>query len=204
MIWERGARAFWPLLALLAVLFAVLALGGVESLPTIALPWLGGAAMAALIVAAIVGGLRYRRVRESEALERLDRTLPGRPLAALGDHAVLGGEGALWRAHLVQMQARAEAAPGVRMLGGRLFQEKDGVWTEPASSDLLPLVTVKLFSRAWFDLLAALPELAPAARELGRLEAAGARLRLRVDTEGLDQLPADRLARLVRDFRGMP
>ena len=102
------------------------------------------------------------------------------------------------------LQARAEAAPGVRMLGGRLFQEKDGVWTEPASSDLLPLVTVKLFSRAWFDLLAALPELAPAARELGRLEAAGARLRLRVDTEGLDQLPADRLARLVRDFRGMP
>ncbi|MGR3521426.1 MAG: DUF4175 family protein, partial [Paracoccus sp. (in: a-proteobacteria)] len=90
MVWERGARAFWPLLALLAFLFAVLALGGVESLPTIALPWLGVAAMAALIVAAIVGGLRYRRVRESEALERLDRTLPGRPLAALGDHAVLG------------------------------------------------------------------------------------------------------------------
>ncbi|WP_367122474.1 DUF4175 domain-containing protein [Paracoccus sp. (in: a-proteobacteria)] len=114
MIWERGARAFWPLLALLAFLFAVLALGGVESLPTIALPWLGGAAMAALIVAAIVGGLRYRRVRESEALERLDRTLPGRPLAALGDHAGLGGEGALWRAHLVQMQARAEAARAVR------------------------------------------------------------------------------------------
>ena len=40
MVWERGARAFWPLLALLAFLFAVLALGGVESLPTIALPWL--------------------------------------------------------------------------------------------------------------------------------------------------------------------
>jgi hypothetical protein len=61
---------------------------------------------------------------------------------------------------------------------------------------------VKLFSRAWFDLLAALPELGPAARELGRLEMAGAGLRLCVDTEGLDQLPADRLARLVRDFRG--
>ena len=101
------------------------------------------------------------------------------------------------------LQARAEAAPGVRMVGGRLFQEKDGVWTEPASSDPLPLVTVKLFSRAWFDLLAALPELAPVARELGRLEMAGAGLRLRVDTEGLDQFPADRLARLVRDFRGV-
>jgi Ca-activated chloride channel family protein len=101
------------------------------------------------------------------------------------------------------LQARGEAAPGVRMVGGRLFQEKDGVWTEPASSDPLPLVTVKLFSRAWFDLLAALPEMAPVARELGRLEMAGAELRLRVDTEGLDQFPADRLARLVRDFRGV-
>ena len=62
---------------------------------------------------------------------------------------------------------------------------------------------MKLFSRAWFDLLAALPEMAPVARELGRLEMVGAGLRLRVDTEGLDQFPADRLARLVRDFRGV-
>ena len=100
------------------------------------------------------------------------------------------------------LQERAEATPGVRMVGGRLFQEKDGVWTESASSDHLTLVTVKLFSRAWFDLLAALPELAPAVRELGRLELAGAGVRLRVDTTGLDHLAADRLDRLVRDFRG--
>ena len=52
---------------------------------------------------------------------------------------------------------------------GRLFPERDGVSVESAkSSSLLPLVTVKLFSRAWFDLLTALPDLAPAARELGR------------------------------------
>jgi hypothetical protein len=41
---------------------------------------------------------------------------------------------------------------------------------------------VKLFSRAWFDLLAALPEAAPAARELGRVELAGARVRVRLTT----------------------
>ena len=102
------------------------------------------------------------------------------------------------------LQARAEAEPGVRGVGGRLFQEKDGVWIEPTSSDPIPLVTVKLFSSAWFDLLAALPELAPAARELGRLEMTGAGVRLRVDSEGLDQLSPDRLARLVEDFRSMP
>ena len=60
--------------------------------------------------------------------------------------------------------------PDVRRAAGRLFRQRAGVWVESASpSDHLPLVTVKLFSRAWFDLLAALPELAPAARELGRL-----------------------------------
>ena len=114
MVWERGARAFWPLLGLLACLFAIFALGGVAAIPAPALPWIGGAILVALLAAAIWGGLHYRRVRDFEAVERLDRTLPGRPLAALGDHAALGGEGALWRAHLAQMQARANAARAVR------------------------------------------------------------------------------------------
>lgn len=114
MVWERGARAFWPLVALLSAIFAVFALGGVAALPAATLPWLAGAAALAALVAAAWGGLRYRPVRPSEAVERLDRTLPGRPLAALGDSAALGGEGALWQAHLVQMRARTEAARAVR------------------------------------------------------------------------------------------
>jgi hypothetical protein len=61
---------------------------------------------------------------------------------------------------------------------------------------------VKQFSRAWFDLLAALPETAPAARELGIVELAGARVRIRISDEGLEQLAPERLATLVRDFRG--
>jgi Ca-activated chloride channel family protein len=101
------------------------------------------------------------------------------------------------------LEERAEEAAGVRMASGRLFQERDGVWVEAASSDQLPLVTVKLFSRAWFDLLAALPEVAPAARDLGRMELAGVRVRLKVDNQGLEQLTAERLAGLVRDFRGV-
>ncbi len=137
------------------------------------------------------------------------------PASAQGAGAV----GAANRAHLMReaskaselnavtdaMEAKAEAAPGVRMVGGRLFQEKGGVWVESAKfSDPLPLVTVKLFSRAWFDLLAALPELAPVARELGRVEVIGSSLRVRADHEGLEQLPADQLSRIVRAFRGQP
>lgn len=114
MTWERGARAFWPLGAVLCLLFAAFALGGVLTVPPAALPWLAGLALILVIATAVRGGLRYRRVREIEAVERLDRTLPGRPLTALGDHAALGGEGALWRAHLAQMQARSRDARAVR------------------------------------------------------------------------------------------
>jgi hypothetical protein len=99
------------------------------------------------------------------------------------------------------LEERVDA--GVRMAAGRLFRERDGVWVEAASSDQLPLVTVKLFSRAWFDLVAALPEVAPAARVLGRLELAGARVRIRLDDGGLEQLTAERLSAVVDDFRGV-
>ncbi|SIT03725.1 DUF4175 domain-containing protein [Paracoccus saliphilus] len=114
MVWERAARAFWPLAGLLACLFAAFAFGGVAAVPSAVLPWLAGVALAALLAAAIWGGLRYRRVGEAEAIGRLDRTMPGRPLAALRDRAAIGGEGALWQAHLVQMQLRAAEARAVR------------------------------------------------------------------------------------------
>lgn len=113
MVWERGARAFWPLAALLAGLFSALWLGLVAMLPVAALPWLSVAALVLVIGAAIRGGLRYRRVSGADAVLRLDQTLPGRPLAALADRAAIGGEGALWQAHLAQMRARAAMARAV-------------------------------------------------------------------------------------------
>lgn len=94
------------------------------------------------------------------------------------------------------------AADGPRLVAGRLFTRREGVWKESAPSDHLPLVAVKLFSRAWFDLLAALPEAAPSARELGQVELAGARVRIRFGDDGFEALPPDRLAALARDFRG--
>jgi Ca-activated chloride channel family protein len=108
-------------------------------------------------------------------------------------------------ADLAKLESAEEQSTvaGTRQVAGRLFQERDGVWMEAASSAQLPLVTVKLFSRAWFDLLAALPEVAQAARELGRVELAGTRVRIRVDSEGLDQLMPEQLAAIARGFRGV-
>lgn len=113
MRWEAVAVAFWPLAVLAAFLFAAFALGAVAVLPDAVLPWAAGLAVLALVAAAVRGGLRYRSVDLLAARERVDRTLPGRPLAALADRAAIGGEGALWQAHLVQMQARAAAARAV-------------------------------------------------------------------------------------------
>jgi Ca-activated chloride channel family protein len=104
-----------------------------------------------------------------------------------------------------ELEARLAGQPDRRLVGGRLFQLREGVWAEvtPTSSDRLPVLTVKLFSRAWFDLVAALPEVAPAARELGRVELAGTRVRLRFDETGLDELAAARVAGVVAEFRGV-
>ncbi|MGN7868865.1 DUF4175 domain-containing protein [Paracoccus sp. 22332] len=114
MVWEQAARAFWPLGTVLAAVFAAFALGVVAAVPGPVLPWLAGAVVLMLLWTAIRGGMRFRRVRMADAVDRLDRTLPGRPLAALSDRAAVGGEGALWQAHLAQMQARAAQARAVR------------------------------------------------------------------------------------------
>ena len=112
--WERLAAAFWPLATVLAGVVAALALGVVAALPDRAVPWAAGAALLAVVAAAVWGGWRYRPARYAEAVARLDRTLPGRPLSALADHAAIGGEGALWQAHLAQMATRAAQARAVR------------------------------------------------------------------------------------------
>lgn len=113
MVWEQAAQAFWPLAAIVAGVLAALALGLVAALPEVLLPWVAGVAVAGLIWAAIRGGLRFRPVDRAAAVRRVDGVLPGRPLSALADRAAVGGEGALWRAHLAQMEARAALARAV-------------------------------------------------------------------------------------------
>ena len=113
MFWEQLARAFWPLATLAALIFACFALDLVSLIPAPVLPWLAGVAVILLVVFAIRGGLRFRRVGHADAVARLDRALPGRPLTALTDRAAIGGEGALWQAHLAQMRAASRAARAV-------------------------------------------------------------------------------------------
>ncbi|MCB2111283.1 MAG: TIGR02302 family protein [Defluviimonas sp.] len=110
MLAERLSRAFWPLWSILFAAISALAFGLHDWLP-LELVWIGGALLFLAAVRALWRGLRrFRWPRRAEALDRLDRTLPGRPIAALGDDQALGssdeGARAVWQAHLARMAAR--------------------------------------------------------------------------------------------------
>lgn len=117
MVLERGLRAFWPLLSLCALIFTGLAFGLPDALSGGALSVLAVGMVLALLGALWFGLRRFRWPTRAEAVRRLDATLPGRPIAALGDQMALGQEdaasAALWRAHLRRMAEASKSARAV-------------------------------------------------------------------------------------------
>jgi Ca-activated chloride channel homolog len=69
-------------------------------------------------------------------------------------------------------------------VGGRMFAERDGIWTDLMHGDSLPVVTVEPFSPAYFELLRRLPELADVVQRFDRVVVAGRRVSIRVETGG--------------------
>ncbi|MGB3316159.1 MAG: TIGR02302 family protein [Albidovulum sp.] len=111
---ERITTGFWPVWTILFAAIAALALGLHDSLPVEAV-WIGGVLALGGLGWALIGGIRgFRWPTRSEALERLDLTMPGRPIAALQDSLALGhedkGSAAVWRAHIARMADRAVGA----------------------------------------------------------------------------------------------
>jgi uncharacterized protein (TIGR02302 family) len=115
---ERISRAFWPVWSLLFVLIAVLAFSLLDAAPLEAVWTFTVLWILAQLWFLIAGLRRFRWPRRAEALDRLDRTMPGRPLTALGDiQAVGAGDAAsaeVWRAHLQRMADRAALARAAR------------------------------------------------------------------------------------------
>ena len=123
MVAERITRAFWPVWTLCFTTIAALAFGFQDWAP-VELFWLACLAVPAGLAGALWRGFRrFCWPSRGEAIQRLDRTLPGRPLAALADHQALGdqdeGSKAVWQAHLARMLARAaqarRVAPDLRL-----------------------------------------------------------------------------------------
>lgn len=111
---ERVLQALW-LPGSLALIGATLwAFDLPARLPGDAALWVAGALALAFAGTLARGLWRFRWPSRDDAVARLDRTLPGRPLAALTDAQALGAEdpasAALWSAHRLRMAARAALA----------------------------------------------------------------------------------------------
>ncbi len=114
---ERLTRSFWPLWTVLIAVLAVLAFGlqDFASLPAV---WSGlGLAAVAVLYTLWRGWQQFRRPSPQDALDRLDATLPGRPIATLGDTQAIGATDpasiAVWRAHQARMARAAASARAV-------------------------------------------------------------------------------------------
>lgn len=123
---ERIVRAFWPFWSLFLVAWATVASGILDG-AAVEVSWV------ALVTGALVGGYslwyafkQFGIPTRDEALDRLDRSMPGRPIQAARDDQAIGSgdhaSEAVWRAHVARMQARlnnAEAVPGDLRLSAR-------------------------------------------------------------------------------------
>ncbi|GIT90068.1 ATPase [Jannaschia pagri] len=111
---ERIARSFWPAWTAAILGLAVWSADAVPPLWSVTL--LGLLALATVIL--LVVGLRgFRRPTAQDARDRLDATLPERPLATLDDDQAIGAgdaaSAAVWAAHQRRMADRLSAARAV-------------------------------------------------------------------------------------------
>ncbi len=111
---ERAARAFWPASTASLVILSLLFFDVRRSLPADVV-WTALGLLACVLVWGLWRGSRvFRWPDDAEAFDRLDRTMPERPLTALADaQAVGGGDGAseaVWRVHVERMAERARLA----------------------------------------------------------------------------------------------
>ena len=84
-------------------------------------------------------------------------------------------------------------------VAGRLFVEKNGIWTDLRPADSLRVVTIAPFSPAYFAVLRALPELTPIVQRFDRVQVAGRAVSIRFDAGG--QTSETGVADLVARFR---
>jgi Ca-activated chloride channel family protein len=102
--------------------------------------------------------------------------------------------------------ARTPAAAGARSdasrrVAGRIFVDRNGVWTDISYQPGDTTVAVAPFSPAYFALVRGLPELAPWLGVGDQVVIAGSRISILIDPKGLTEWRGDRLATTVQYFR---
>ena len=148
--------------------------------------------------------------RERDA--RLDNLALAPPAAQSGADAFQRAEKSAKMAEAKNLAAAEEAANlnvsndertlKSKRVGGRLFVERDAIWTDAGHADSVQVVDVTPFSPAWFALTRALPEIVPWLSAGESVLVAGKRVSIRVGAKGVSEWRAGQLEKVTRDFRG--
>ena len=93
-------------------------------------------------------------------------------------------------------------ASATRLVAGRLFIRRAQVWTDVAHTDRITVTAVAAYSKAYFDLVRQLPEVAPYLSVGNEVLIAGRRASVRVGGSGIEVWQPGQLAEVVRNFRG--
>ncbi|MEM7472428.1 MAG: TIGR02302 family protein [Pseudomonadota bacterium] len=115
---EQAVRAFWPLWTVLLVLFFVLSFG-LHNTVSLEIFWTGAVGLfAAFIGAGFYATKNFHWVSADDAVDALDKSMPGRPLTATFDEMAIGAEDeasrTVWDAHVTRTRKRLAAAKAVQ------------------------------------------------------------------------------------------
>lgn len=143
-----------------------------------------GNAAVAPAPAAQTGEAAFRRAKESGKLSQV---------ATLADADAAAEEKA---------EALVGRSKDVRRVGGRMFTEIGGVWTDINHGDSLRVVTVAPFSKAYFAIARALPEVKQSLTAGDALLVAGKKASLKVAAGGRETISEAEIREFVRAFRG--
>lgn len=131
MIAERGMQALWLPVSLVLIAVTIWAFDLHLLLSRRWLMAIAGLMAVAFLLSAYRGLRAVSWPSRAEAVARLDRTLPGRPLAALSDGQAINGQDAasvaLWQEHRRRMEARAGSARAVAPDAGLATRDVYGV-----------------------------------------------------------------------------
>jgi Ca-activated chloride channel family protein len=96
----------------------------------------------------------------------------------------------------------ASGAPASRRIAGRLFVQRGQVWTDLAHADRITVTAIAAYSKAYFEMVRLLPEVAPYLSVGDEIVIAGRRASIRIGAEGIEVWRPGQLGDLVRNFRG--
>lgn len=85
-----------------------------------------------------------------------------------------------------------------RVVNGHTFVQRDGVWTDARYTTSMPTTKIKPFSKAYFDLVAALPELRASLALGDRVTVVGRDRAISTSDDGVSDLPPSVLAAIVK------